>query len=77
MANLKSPGVSVNVGIETYHPPVFEWLDMVSRCGDVEIQMAAEVLKNYYQGVSPQDMRELNSSQASAEEHDQSLPPKS
>lgn len=38
---------------------VFGWLDKASRCGDVEIQMAAETLKNYYQGVSPQDLCEL------------------
>lgn len=32
---------------------VFEWLVKASRCGDPEIEKAAEVMKDYYQGASP------------------------
>lgn len=58
--NLKSPDVSLSVGHDEYHVPVFEWLDKVSKqTDDPEIRQACEVLKDYYQGVSPAESRAL------------------
>jgi len=32
---------------------LFDWLDAASRCGDREVEQAARVMKDYYQGVPP------------------------
>lgn len=33
---------------------IFAWLDRASRCGDVDVERSAEMLKNYYQGIGPE-----------------------
>jgi hypothetical protein len=33
---------------------IFTWLDRASRCGDVDVERSAEMLKNYYEGIGPE-----------------------